>query len=394
MFKSNLLSILVIYFLCLNTINTSFADVIKSDMPSKKVLQQEGDSVIFWQPQAITSVNKISPENTLPKSFTELTNFILRSPDQDEAGSCLYMAITGIVEWWLAKLHPETPIVQDGAYDLSERYLMGIAGMEEDNAGLPDWRTDSIYLFNLNGNKCLKNTTYRFTKGWYKGETYSKVLYPAKPYEEGASYGTLFNWINQIPTTSNNGYVNLPLFEREIIFADPEHNQWNVGVTPANIVETVKNTLLTKKAPILVIYNHNSYWHAVYIIGYDDNAYNYECRYTENFRTTIVQRALELEEAADEATDLSVKEAYTIRAKRAREAKDKIEKAYAKNDGCTSSYGGFLIRDSIYPDENGPFYDYDLSISGEEAPYSKKIVLKEYDWLRYFANHISVITTK
>ena len=32
---------------------------------------------------------------------------------------------------------------------------------------IPDWRTDTIYLFNLE-NGALLNRDYRFTKGWYK----------------------------------------------------------------------------------------------------------------------------------------------------------------------------------------------------------------------------------
>jgi len=140
-----------------------------------------------------------------------------------------------------------------------------------------------------------------------------------------------------------------------------------------------------------VIYNQNSYWHAVYVIGFNDEMDNGNCAYTQSFRKRIQKRVEELTDLAAKATDPKVKEAYEVRAKRAGEAKDKIEQAYATRGGCTSSKGVFYIRDSIYPDEGGPIYDYDLSRKGDEAPYAKKIVFKEYDWLRYFANHISVV---
>jgi hypothetical protein len=390
--KTKIMGCLVLVLLSINILKPAFATVIRSDMPSRSDLFKQGDSVIFWNPSLSTGSSKSITSNPRPTAFTELTPYVLPSPDQDEAGSCLYMAVSGIAEWWLAKLHPKAPIISEGIYDLSERYLMGVAGIDEDRSGLSDWRTDTVYLFNSYGNKSLRNTAYRFTKGWYKGESYSDNLLPAAPNEVGAAYGTLYNWINEIPSVSRE-YVSLPTFKREIIFADPAHNQWNIGVTPNNIVDVVKQTLIVKKAPVLVIYNHNSYWHAVYIIGYDDYADHKKCAYTENFRLNIAKRAAELQKSADEAVDPVVKEAYTIRAKRAIEAKAKIENTYTQNGGCTSLHGGFLIRDSIYPDQKGPIYDYDLANQGEESPYSKKIVIKEYDWLRYFANHISVITT-
>jgi len=325
--------------------------------------------------------------------FNELVPYVIASPDQDDAGSCLYMAITGIAEWWLARLNPDMSRAADGPLDLSERYIMNIAGVEENETHLANWRTDAIYLFNQNANKSLLNSTYRFTKGWFIGDTYSDHLTASTAGAPGAEYGTQFNWIDQRPKDPQ-GVVQLPEFERDVIFADPESNQWNVGIAPQNIVEKVKKTLRTRKAPVLVIYNQNSYWHAVYIIGYNDDLDNGNCDYTQKFRTRISDRAKELEQKAANATDPTVKSAYEIRAQRAREAKDKIEYAYATKGGCTSSKGVFYIRDSIYPDDGGPIYDYDPSQSGDEAPYAKKIVFKEYDWLRYFSNHISVVYPK
>lgn len=325
--------------------------------------------------------------------FNELLPYVMPSPDQEDAGSCLYMANTGIAEWWLAKLNPRFPRTADGPLDLSERYLMNVAGIEENETDLPNWRTDSIYLFNRNHQKTMLNSAYRYTKGWYAGEAYSDRILPASPGATGAEYGTLYNWIDQRPA-GVQGEVSLPLFERDVIFADPEANQWNVGVAPDNIVEKVKETLRTKKAPVLVIYNHDSYWHAVYVIGYNDTARNGNCDYTEQFRIDIAARAEELAKKAAEAIDPTVKSAYEIRAKRAREAKDKIERAYATRGGCRSKQGVFYIRDSIYPDEGGPVYHYDLTNPAADAPYAKKIVFKEYDWLRYFANHISVVYPK
>ena len=84
--------------------------------------------------------------------FDKLVPFVLPSPNQEGAGSCLYMATTGVAEWWLARLNPTLSRAPDGPLDLSERHLMNLAGgrgnEQEDKADLPNWRTDSIYLFN------------------------------------------------------------------------------------------------------------------------------------------------------------------------------------------------------------------------------------------------------
>jgi len=372
-------------FVTLSTLisTPSQAELHLSDLPAS---EGKGKTHRILEEPDPTDVSKLG-------GFNELLPYVMASPDQEDAGSCLYMAITGIAEWWLARLNPTASRAADGPLDLSERYIMNVAGMEEGDAPLANWRTDSIYLFNQNQNQSLLNSTYRFTKGWFLGDSYSDHLTAAKSTTPGAEYGTLFNWIDQRPAQPT-GVVKLPNFERDVLFADAEGNQWNVGVAPSDIVQKVKDTLRKKKAPVLVVYNQNSYWHAVYVIGFNDQIDNGNCAYTERFRVNILERAKDLSKKAEEATDPKVKDAYEIRAKRAFEAKDKIEKAYAAQGGCSSSHGVFYIRDSIYPDESGPYYDYDPSQPGAKAHYAKKIVFKEYDWLKLFANHISVIYPK
>lgn len=358
------------------------AEIHRSDLPA----WEARESAHYMSPRTRSATDRLG-------GFDKLIPYVLASPDQEDAGSCLYMAITGIAEWWLARLYPRMPRTADGPLDLSERYIMNYAGVEESDTDLETWQTDSIYLFNKNNNTSLLNTNYRFTKGWYLGEAYSDKLTPTTENIAGSEYGTIYNWIDQRPTT-RQGLVRLPTFERDVLFADPEGNQWNVGVAPVSIVDKVKETLRTKEAPVLVVYNQNGYWHAVYIIGFNDNWDNGSCAYTERFRTIIAKRAHDLARLAAQASDPVVKSAYEIRAQRAKEAKDKIEYAYATRGGCTSRKGVFYIRDSIYPSEGGPMYDYDPSRAGDEAPYAKKIVFKEYDWLHYFANHIAVIYPK
>jgi hypothetical protein len=59
-------------------------------------------------------------------------------------------------------------------------------------------------------------------------------------------------------------------------------------------------------------------------------------------------------------------------------------------NGCRPK-GVFYIRDSIYEGTPDLMYDYDKSQTGEELPYSKKIVEKSYDWIYYLASHAYVV---
>ncbi len=367
-------SAIMIFNLCFVS-STGFAVAHRSDLPGAEPSQP-----IFSEIDSIPTLG----------GFDELVPYVMASPNQEDAGSCLYMALTGIAEWWLARLNPSMTRTPDGPLDLSERYTMNLANSAEDVPGLEDWRTDSIYLFNYNDQKALANSTYRYTKGWYGYDSKGNMA-KARARAPGSEYGTQYNWFNDKPDREQVASVEMPKFEREILFRDPQHNQWNIGVAPKDIVTRVKSTLRTRKAPVLVIYNHNNYWHAVYIIGYNDEMSNNNCAYTERFRANTANKVKQLKAQVDAATDADAKSKYESQLQSALATQSKLENAYAANGGCSSNKGVFYIRDSIYPEANKPIYDYDLSSTGDEGPYSKRLVFKEYDWLRYFANHVAVI---
>ena len=326
--------------------------------------------------------------------FDELLPFILPSPDQEEAGSCMYMALTGIAEWWLARLNPNMSRASDGPLDLSERYLMNLGADTKNSKQLENWKTDSILLFNNANSMAALNSTYRYTKGWFKTSEKTGLIVKATPKENGAEYGTGYNWISELNQFPHNSQIRLPKFSREIIFSDPASDLWNVGVAPDNIVEIVKNKLRTEKAPVLVIYNHNSYWHAVYIVGYNDHMDNGSCAYTENFRKNLDATTDDLSGFLPIRKNPFDKSTLESRLEKIKDTRTKLEEAYARHGGCTSSKGVFYIRDSIYSNADASLYDYDLKNQGEERVYTKNIVFKEYDWLYYFANHVAVITAK
>ncbi|MEK7801359.1 MAG: hypothetical protein AAB276_02795, partial [Pseudomonadota bacterium] len=180
----------------------------------------EGNSPVYSKSLVI--------DGDITSGFVELLPFVIPSPNQEEAGSCLYMATTGNVEWLLAKNNPNLPRKMNGPIDLSERHLMNVAGLDEAGNGVANWKTDSVFLFNWMKGAQL-NQNYPYTKGYYTQET--DGIHEAKSDTPAAEYGTSYNWLDQHHTITS---APIPLLEltREILFADPESNQWNMGVTP------------------------------------------------------------------------------------------------------------------------------------------------------------------
>ena len=343
---------------------------------------EEGTEPVVTKHRAL-NISRITRNQS---AYNELLPHLLASPDQTEAGSCLYMSLTGNAEWWLSRLNPAVSTAADGPIDLSERYLMNLSGgTDEANSPVQNWKLDSIFLFNIE-NKSVLNTGYRYTKGWYKHDSDDKLL-AALPDEEGASYGTYYNWIiGDLAAIKPADFVELPHFKRDVIFEDPESNQWNVGVTPDNIVEKIKTALTVNKAPVQIIYNHFGYWHAVMIVGYDDNADNDDCSFVKRSIKHNKDKAVEYFRKIFQTTDPEKQEYYYKRYKKYMTTYTKLK--HAVEDGGYGKKGVFYVRDSIYSDSTAPLYDYDLSREGEEEHYCKKVIVHEYEWAKYLGNHI------
>lgn len=359
----------------------------KSDLPNPRVVG------IKWpnSPHEGTApVETFAELATAPLGgYSQLVPYVIASPDQEDAGSCLYMSLTGITEWWLARLNPRKSRVHDGPLDLSERYMMNLAGIEEDDSSVANWKTDSIFLYN-NAGHAVRNTAYRFTKGWYTLDGDGDPQASTKG-TSGAEYGTLFNWIDHSHAL-RTGFVNLPTFDREIIFADPAGNQWNTGVMPADIVDRVKAKIKDRQAPVHVIYNHFGYWHAVYIVGFDDLASSRGCSFVTQFDQYMPNEAAKLRTQAASTKDAKKKADLLARADKFDRLGKQFHDAYTAGGGC-SGKGMFYVRDSIYTNTSDP-YDFDPSDTSGRGSYSKAIVLHEYEWLRYMANHATQIFVK
>jgi len=312
--------------------------------------------------------------------FNQLLPFVMPSPNQEDAGSCLYMAVTGNVEWWLNYLNPNEPRVMDGKNDLSERYLMNMAGIEEEESPVKNWRTDTVYLYNQHA--AVLNSDYPYTKGWFKEVDDQRVI--AKPEEKESNFGTGYNWISEIEILKPPK-IELPKFEREILFADQDKNQWNVGVTPENIVQKVKEALKVNQSPVLITYNHYGYWHVHMIVGYDDNEDSRGCTFTKETAPYLKDKANKWLIEADKETDPKIKEKLTKKANTYLKYSDSINKTMDEI-GCNK--GVFYVRDSLYSDPEGQNYTYHTNSNNDDRFYAKKVILREYEYLRALANHI------
>ena len=168
--------------------------------------------------------------------------------------------------------------------------------------------------------------------------------------------------------------------------ADPDQDQWAVGGMPDDIVSRVKTALTTRKAPVLVLYNHYGYWHAVYVVGFDDHADSDNCSFVEGSRKHFAGIVAGLERELSQAANATERAEIRRRLEKPRRTMDRLESAYEKGDGCRGT-GVFYVRDSIYADDEGPKYDYDSSRTGDESAYGKQVILHEYEWLEYLGNH-------
>jgi hypothetical protein len=184
----------------------------------------------------------------------------------------------------------------------------------------------------------------------------------------------------------------MPIFRREVIFADLEKNPWNVGIAPRGTWKKVRDALATQKAPVLVIYNHKMVWHTVFIVGFNDNQDNRNCSFTKESQQFLNSETQRLAKELKNAKTRESRDAAKTKLQNTTEAQQKLKNAVAEGGGCSSSQGVFYVRDSWEDNPGGPLYNYDLSTSGEEKPYSKAVVFREYDWLDYFASSVVLVT--
>ncbi len=300
---------------------------------------------------------------------TDLFQYTFSSPNQYDAGSCLYMATTGVMEILLnQRVQNPADIQYQGDTDLSERYLMNTS--EYVPYGVIRWNlTDVGFTFNYHGGSLL-DRDYPFAAGYVKDTGSGTVLSTAN--DPNAYVSCQYSWFdNDLPGNWQSMLTATPPFGRTSIFVDPKRDQysyWRVALMDHSTVEKIKHELRTKNAPVVVVYNHYMYWHADIIVGYDDNAEH------PSGDCPMVNSSLNYYDEKGATSYISA-----------------INQHMTDLGGCVDK-GIFYVRDSIYDD-----YDYDYQVEepqyqyGGTYPmtynYSEKIVEMTYNWILYLSNH-------
>lgn len=316
--------------------------------------------------------------------FNELISFINPSIDQEDAGSCLYMSHTAVVEWWLNFLEGNS----NEMIDLSERYYMALKTEDIGAREIKNWRTDNIYRVNVQ-DKFVSQKSYPFIKGHFTTHPITGERIASDATAKGAIYNTEFNWIsfkNEIDSQNQDNFIQLPKFKRELIHVDKNDDQWSVGQAPFDIVDRIKEALIKNRAPVNVIYNHHGFWHAVVIVGFNDFAPTNNCPYAAGFAPFMNEKALEQEFEAAQTTDQSLAKKLISKAKLNRSKAQQVQNKLSQIGGCSKT-GVFYVRDSINPDPLMPLYDYDKNRTGEEAHMNAPIIFREYEWMETTGNH-------
>ena len=295
----------------------------------------------------------------------ELMPLVFASPNQLDAGSCLAMAVTGAMELLLNQrlADPAKQMKYQGDTDLSERYLMN-GSYQVPKSVLRYELTDVIYTYGALGG-ALRNRDYPFTAGYVKQLT-SGELVKANKGDQGAELSCKLNWIDELPADYKSMLVPTPGAERTLIFLDPKldmDSRWRVALASDDVVERIKWELRTKRAPVVVIYNHYGFWHTSVVVGYDDSYQTGGCPMVEGMLQHFGQKGASGYVAA-------------------------IKAQISAQGGC-SKQGAFYVRDSIYDGTaEEPSYTYGGSSSYSfTKKYAKRIVLRSYNWVRYVANH-------
>jgi hypothetical protein len=259
----------------------------------------------------------------LPSRYDELLDYVIASPDQQKAGSCLYMASTGAVEVVYNKLknqrHPEI----DGPGDFSEVYAL--------------------------------RGPLKVAATWYEGPSLrfrsGSVLNKDVPYDPAIFWD---QYLGNAPR------YKMPFIMTKKIFVatgGDDQARWKIGVMTENTITEIKKSLVEKASPVVVIFRDSGYeksygywdtWHVVTLVGYDDNG-------------------MENEEVSDNC----------ISVKRGLKGPSSFPKAKLKDlldtKGCRSQ-GVFFVRESEDKYPGG----------GRIRP---PVIKRSYDWLKYLGNH-------
>lgn len=268
------------------------------------------------------------------RSRTTLLKYVIPAPNQEDAGSCHYMASTGAMEILLNQEKDRDGLGVDkrlnGSTDLSEAYLMNIPESNGDKiTGLR-----KILGFNNADGRGLSNSRFPF-------------------WNSANGNKARDNWNREVVHEAD---ISTPEVMIHNIYGGSsisDGSKWDVAVFSDREIEAVKEEL-RKDRPVLVTYNHFGYWHVVVIAGFDDTI-SQGCSWVTQFI-----------ENKGSGTSFPKYQAA-------------VKEALEANGGCRTT-GVFYVRDSL-----GWGGDADRATS-----YSPR----SYEWLRYLGNHAYSVSVK
>ena len=289
-----------------------------------------------------------------------MMDYVFASPNQFDAGSCIFMATTGCMEVLMNQHADPGTIDYLGDTDLSERFLMTAYNAVPD-ARVEYFLTDLVHAYNYLGGSML-DRDYPFQAGYIE-DTFNGVV-ESGPMDPDAYFSAYYSWLDLRPEGWEEMMVETPRAARTVIFVDPDRDQnsyWAVALGDDEVVEQIKYELRTKRAPVMVVYNHYLYWHADIIVGYDDTVETNGC--------PMVEATLDYFEQQNATSYVN-----------------QIESHIDDLGGCTNQ-GIFYVRDSIYDGtDDEPMYEYSEE-HGYMQPYSRRIIERSYNWVKFLGNH-------
>lgn len=180
-----------------------------------------------------------------PGKYLDLLPYVQPAPDQGETNTCWFVASTGAMELLLnIKDKIRNPKV-GGKNDLAESFLI--------------WQRD----YKVHTDHFIQEVVVRFNHG----EAIHVSEWPFNAYNSDQT-ANMTVW-NRHPNYVVLPRMSMPEIETELLFA--RGRKYATYVLTPDDIQTVKAALVKYKAPIIINYNDDGYWHVILIVGYDDS---------------------------------------------------------------------------------------------------------------------------
>ena len=214
-----------------------------SDLPRRNAdVGLQSIPVTAPEREAFKSPTSASSLNESTATSFHLRDYFLPLPSQLGAGSCLYMAATGIGEFLLNKASGITNPTLGGLTDLSEQWTIELSKRIESE--LENRFTDAVELLTRGG--YVRDDELRFR------------AYADQRWKIEAS-----------PLMNASG--NLPAIDKYVLFsAGGNGTEHSTGVMKPEDLDKIKEFLRTHESPVLFVFKYPESWHANIITGYDD----------------------------------------------------------------------------------------------------------------------------